>query len=237
MGDLVAGDAFVVAIDGPVAAGKTTVGKLLSKRIDALFFDTGVLYRALAMRVLKAGVNPEDRTAVASITCRMNVSLRYPASRSDRAADVYLDGRDVTDCLRSPEIDRTLPGVSANPDVRKSLLKMQRDIAHGKRVVVVGRDIGSVIFPDAAFKYFIEATPEVRARRRYLELRERGEAVSYEDVLRDLETRDERDLSRSDAPLLIADGAVVLDATQNSAEEIADRIAAEIAGKNGQGDS
>lgn len=219
---------FVIAIDGPVAAGKTTVGRLIAEKLDALFFDTGVLYRAIAQQVVQRGLDPEDREGVGALAESIDVELRYPSRSPGRASDVLVNGVDVTDQLRSPEVDRALPGVSANPRVREHLLGQQRQIASGKRVVVVGRDIGTVVLPNAEFKYFIEAAPEVRAERRYKELVERGVDVTYEEVRRDLEARDRRDMERAQAPLRKADGAVAIDATTRTAAEIADRVVAEV---------
>jgi cytidylate kinase len=219
---------FVIAIDGPVAAGKTTVGKLIADKLDALFFDTGVLYRAVAQQVVERGLDPEDRDAVGELAEGIDVELRYPPHVPGRAADVLVNGQDVTDELRSPAVDRALPGVSANPRVRQHLLGQQRQIASGRRIVVVGRDIATVVLPDAEYKYFIEAAPEVRAARRYKELLERGVDVTYEEVRRDLEARDRRDMERETAPLRKADGAIAIDATTRSAAEIADRVVAEV---------
>ncbi len=226
-------DHCVVAIDGPVAAGKTTVGQLIADRLGAVFFDTGVLYRAVAHQAVVRRADPEDQEAIALIARDLHVDLRYPPTMPDRNADVLVNGEDVTDELRSPEVDRALPGIAANPLVREHLLDEQRQIAAGKRIVVVGRDIGTVVLPDAQFKYFIDATPEARAERRYQELLMRGADVSYEGVLRDLEARDLRDIERPDAPLRKAQGAVSIDATKFSANEIAEDIVREIRATQG----
>jgi cytidylate kinase len=215
---------LTVAIDGPVAAGKTTVGGLVARRLGAIAFDTGMLYRAVAHEVVRRGADPNDRDAVAAIAKAIDVKLRPPSIDDGRLADVLVDGRDVTGGLRSPEIDRALPPVAANPAVREALLAPQRRIATSGRVVTIGRDIGTVVVPDAEFKFYLDAPADIRAQRRYAEMKERGEAVGEDDVRRDLQARDARDMSRADAPLRRAEDAVYLDSTNLSANEVADAI-------------
>jgi cytidylate kinase len=215
---------LTVAIDGPVAAGKTTVGGLVARRLGAIAFDTGMLYRAVAHEVVRRGADPNDRDAVAAIAKAIDVKLRPPSIDDGRLADVLVDGRDVTGALRSPEIDRALPPVAANPAVREALLAPQRRIATSGRVVTIGRDIGTVVVPDAEFKFYLDAPADIRAQRRYAEMKERGEAVGEDDVRRDLQARDARDMSRADAPLRRAEDAVYLDSTNLSANEVADAI-------------
>jgi cytidylate kinase len=215
---------LTVAIDGPVAAGKTTVGGLVARRLGAIAFDTGMLYRAVAHEVVRRGADPNDRDAVAAIAKAIDVKLRPPSIDDGRLADVLVDGRDVTGALRSPEIDRALPPVAANPAVREALLAPQRRIATSGRVVTIGRDIGTVVVPDAEFKFYLDAPADIRAQRRYAEMKERGEAVGEDDVRRDLQARDARDMSRAEAPLRQAADAVYLDSTNLSANEVADAI-------------
>ncbi|CAN5484807.1 (d)CMP kinase [soil metagenome] len=211
---------FTVAIDGPVAAGKTTVGRHLASRITALFFDTGMLYRAVAHAVLNHQIPPDAEDEVARIAESISIDLQ----QSGEDARVIVDGCDITDELRSPEIDRVLPSISANPDVRRHLLEVQRDIARGRRSVVVGRDIGTVVLPDADLKIYLDAEPDIRATRRYDELRERGVEISWKTVRRDLVARDGRDTSREHAPLTKAADAVTVDASNRSVSEVIDAI-------------
>lgn len=212
---------FAVAIDGPVAAGKTTVGRMLASRISALFFDTGLLYRAVAHQVLARGIDPEDRAAVAELTSSMNVDL----NESGGETRLIIEGQDISNDLRSPEIDRTLPSVSANPEVRRALLSLQRDIVRGRRAVVVGRDIGTVVLSDADLKIYLAARRDVRATRRYEEMRERGVEIDWDTVYQDLLARDERDSSRKHAPLMKADDAVAVDASTRDVPEVVEVIA------------
>lgn len=220
---------FLVAIDGPVAAGKTTVGRSLASRIAALFFDTGVLYRAVAHQVLARGVDPEDRQTVADLITSMDVDLQ----ESGGETRLNVNGNDISDELRSPEIDRTLPLISANPDVRQALLGLQRDIVRGRRAVVVGRDIGTVVLPEADLKIYLDAARNVRATRRYEEMRERGVEIDWDTVHRDLLARDERDSSRKHAPLIKAADAVAIDASTRDVPDVVDVIVGLVGDRGG----
>lgn len=212
---------LTVAIDGPVAAGKTTVGDLVARKLGAVAFDTGILYRAVAHAVVRDGLDPDDADVVAKLAGDLDVKIQ-PASKDDgRSQDILVDGEDVTWGLRTPAVDRVLPPVSANPGVREALLETQRQIGRSGRVVMIGRDIGTVILPDADFKFFIDAPMPERARRRHQELIERGVEISYDEVLRDLEQRDRVDSSRAVAPLKPADDAVRIDTNGRSAEDVA----------------
>ncbi|MEZ4520144.1 MAG: (d)CMP kinase [Thermomicrobiales bacterium] len=222
--------AFTVAIDGPVAAGKSTIGRLLAQRISALFFDTGILYRAVAHSVLEQGVDPDDDKRVADVASRFHAELREAGGESR----LIVSDRDITDELRSPAIDRALPAVSANPAVREHLLDTQRKIVRGRRAIVVGRDIGTVIFPDADLKVYLDADPEIRATRRYEELRDRGIEIDRETVYRDLLARDERDRGRALAPLQVAEDAVIVDASNRDVEAVIELIVELIAERGGR---
>ncbi len=212
--------AYAIAIDGPVAAGKTTVGRLLAESLGALFFDSGVVYRASALQALRSAVDPNDDAKVADTVAAMDLQLENTAS----GTRLLVDGVDVTDELRTPEVDRALPPISANQRVRRELLGIQRSAVAGHSAVVVGRDIGTVILPDADLKIYLDSASDERARRRYEELRGRGVEISHETVYRDLLERDRRDISREAAPLQIADGAVVVDATGKSVDEVVEQI-------------
>ena len=205
-----------IAIDGPVAAGKTTIGRELARRIDALFVDTGVVYRAVAYLAVKGSVCPEDAAAVQSMARTLDLEL----VDRDGESKVVVDGEDVTDDLRTPEIDRALPPIAANPGVREALLDVQRRMVRDRRAVVVGRDTGTVILPDADLKVYLDADVQIRATRRHLELLARGVEITFDDVLRDLEARDHQDLTRSHAPLQRAVDAVIVDASEQSVDEV-----------------
>lgn len=200
----------VVAIDGPAAAGKSTVARLLAERLPALLFDTGSLYRALTLAALERGMPVEDGAGLARLAERIDIHLA-PASVDDgRLADVLLDGRDVSWAIREPEIDATVSAVARHPEVRASLLPHQRRIAASGPVVMVGRDIGTVVVPTAGLKIYLDATPEERARRRVRDRIRLGEPAEFEEVLTDILRRDQIDRSRKEAPLRAAEDAVIV---------------------------
>ena len=215
---------LVIAIDGPAAAGKSTVAKLVADRMDAVLFDTGALYRSVTLAAQRQGVSPSDGEALAAIARVSVIDIRPPSRQDGRQVDVLLEGEDVTWAIRTPEIDAMVSEVSAHPTVRAELLGAQRRIAHGVRVVMVGRDIGSVVIPDAGTKIFLEASAEERARRRLRELQERGLEVTYDGVLRDMRERDAHDSNRAVAPLKAAPDAIVVDTDERSVDDVVAEI-------------
>jgi cytidylate kinase len=215
---------FAIAIDGPAAAGKSSVAKRVADALDAVEFDTGLLYRAVTLLALRDGVSFSDEKALAEIAGSLDLVVGTPTVEDGRRQDVWLDGRDVTWDLRSPEVDRHLSVVSAYPKVRAALLAPQRRAGQRGRVVMVGRDIGTVILPDAELKIYLDASPEERARRRYQELAERGQEVSYNHVLSDLLRRDQLDSQRTTAPLRPAPDALVLQTEGLTLDQVVERI-------------
>ncbi len=200
----------VITIDGPAASGKSTLGELLAQELGYTYFDTGVLYRALTYLALQRGVAldaPDDLVALAQGS---RIEVLPPTVADGRQYTVIADGEDITWALRTPEVERYVSIVSAYPEVRDALREQQRMIGRRGRVVMVGRDIGSIIMPDADFKVFLKASPEERARRRYEELMRKGYMIDYETVLRDLQRRDSLDqrntLQPPDAYVLYTDG-------------------------------
>jgi cytidylate kinase len=197
----------VIAIDGPAAAGKSTVARLLADRLGAMLFDTGVLYRAVALIALRANISPHDEDALAEIARQTRISVT-PASRPDgRLYDVLIEGEDVTWAIRSPEVGSIVSRVSEHSQVRAALLPLQRQIANAYPVVMVGRDIGTVVVPDAGLKIYLDASPPERALRRFLEARARGNEESFADVLAETLRRDAIDSGRRVAPLRAASDA------------------------------
>jgi cytidylate kinase len=219
---------LTIAIDGPAAAGKSTVGEIVARRIDGVYFDTGVLYRALTLLAIEAGVAPSNAERLASLARSMDLSIDQPSVADGRQADVLLGGRDVTLDLRTPAVDRNVSAVSAHAAVRAELLDIQRRIGRSGRVVMVGRDIGTVVLPEAELKVFLDASPAERARRRCEQLRDLGQSASYETVLDDMIRRDQIDAQRDIAPLRPADDAIVIKSDGLSIDEVADRIIAEV---------
>ena len=198
----------VIAIDGPAAAGKSTVARLLADRLGALFFDTGALYRAVALVALRSGVSPDDADSLSRIATDAQIAVRSPSLDDGRLYDVWLNSEDVTWALRDSEVGAIVSRVAEHPAVRDALLPLQRRIASSGPVVMVGRDIGTVVVPDAGLKIYLDATPEERARRRFREAAARGSKQSFEAVLAEMLQRDAIDSGRDTAPLRPALDAV-----------------------------
>jgi cytidylate kinase len=215
---------FTIAIDGPAASGKSTVAAMVADQLDAVVFDTGILYRSVALASLLDSIAPDDAEALADVAANLDVEIR-PASVADgRLLDVYLRGQDVTWEIRSPDVDRVLSTISALPAVRAALLAPQRRIGRSGRVVMVGRDIGTVVIPEAEVKVYLEASPQERARRRYEEVRGSANEQPLEDVLAALMRRDQSDLERATSPLRPAEDALIINTDLLTAEEVAERI-------------
>jgi CMP/dCMP kinase len=219
----------VVAIDGPAGAGKSTVTRRVANAIGYLVLDTGALYRAVAFAAHEAGLDLGDETAVANVACdlarRGAVEFR---SAGDGSQSVWLDGREVTLLIRSQAISDGASRVSSIPGVRTALLELQRHVGRSGGVVVEGRDIGSVVFPDAEAKFFLTASVEVRARRRLDELLLRGEVTDLAAVAREVRERDERDQHRAVAPLIQAADARLIDSSHLTIDEVVDRIVKQV---------
>jgi len=213
---------FIIAIDGPSGAGKSTLGRMLARELGLLYVDTGAMYRAAALAVVKAGASAaNDDVAVTSVARRARIELEGDPD----SLRVLLDGRDVSESIRTEQITRLSSVISAIPDVRRDLVRRQREMgARGRGVVLDGRDIGTVVFPRADVKFFLTAIPEARAQRRFEEDRRREQNLTFADTLADINTRDERDSTRADSPLAIAEDAVVIDTTELSIEEVFQRM-------------
>ena len=210
----------IIAIDGPAASGKSTLGKNLAKALEYLFFDTGVMYRAVAWMVLQRNLDAYDEAVVTAMTLEIQINV-LPASRADgRACDVQVDGQDVSWEIRRPEVEAIVSPVSTYAGVRHELAAQQRRIGMRGRVVMVGRDIGTVVLPEADLKIYLDASAEVRARRRYDELVARGDAVDYAEILAGVVGRDKINSSRAVAPLVAAKDAIVLDSDQMDIDEV-----------------
>lgn len=201
-----------VAIDGPSGAGKSTLARRAAAEMGYLYVDTGAIYRTVAVGALRRGVDPADAAAVEPILWDMQIRLAYDPE--DGLQHMYLDGEDVSEQIRLHEISQHASKISAIPKVREFLLELQRDLARNNHVVMDGRDIGTVVLPDAQVKIFLTASAEARAQRRYLELQQRGQQADFDTVLRDIVIRDEQDSNRPIAPLRRADDAVLIDTTE-----------------------
>jgi CMP/dCMP kinase len=211
----------LIAIDGPVAVGKSSVGSLLAKRLGYIFFDTGMIYRAFTWKVLKSGISPEDEQRL----CHLAATTKFDFVPSEQGAlSFFVDGEDVSSRLLCAEIEGLVALVAKVAGVREAMVSQQRKLAERGRLVMAGRDIGTVVLPRAELKIFLTASTEERARRRYSELLKRGENSSLEGVLADLKRRDEMDINRSVSPLKPAQDAVIIDTEGIRLEQVVDKI-------------
>ncbi len=207
---------ITVAIDGPAGAGKSTVAKQSAERLGYTLVDTGAIYRAVALLAQRAGVDWTDDEKLGPLVELLEISFRF----EDGVNHVFVNGDDVSTAIRTPEISMGASTVSARPVVRAGLLELQRRLGGAGGAVLEGRDIGTVVFPDAPVKIFLSATDEERAHRRHRELKERGDDTPYEEVLADIRKRDLQDSQRDVAPLKPADDAIIVDSTSMSIEEV-----------------
>lgn len=209
-----------IAIDGPAGAGKSTIAKLIAKKKNLIYVDTGAMYRAVALYILRQKTDLEDAEAIASVCREADITIRY----EDGVQVVYLNGENVNAYLRTEEVGNTASKTSANPAVREHLLSLQRKLASENDCIMDGRDIGTVVLPDAQLKVFLTASSDVRAKRRFDELVAKGEAADFEKIKADIEQRDYQDMHREIAPLKQAVDARLVDTSDMSIEEVVDTI-------------
>jgi cytidylate kinase len=216
----------IIAIDGPAASGKSTLGFRLAEALGYLFFDTGVMYRAVTWAVIDRSMNPNDEAAVTALAEQVVIDVRPPSASDGRACDVLVDGRDATWEVRKPEVEAFVSVVAAYPGVRKALSAQQRRIGLRGQVVMVGRDIGTVVLPEADLKIYLDASAEIRAQRRYDEVVNRGGSADYEAILANVRERDRIDSTRAVAPLTAAGDAIRLDSDSLDAEQVFQKVKA-----------
>lgn len=211
---------FNIAIDGPAGAGKSTIAKRVAKELSFIYVDTGAMYRAVALYLIKNGISPEDEAGLLRACGQIHISIEYENGEQQ----VTLNGENVTGQLRNEEVGNMASAAAAKPCVRETLLTLQRDLAVKADVLMDGRDIGTNILPDAQLKIYLTASVETRAGRRFRELQEKGEACTLEAIAKDIEERDRKDMSRETAPLKMAEDAVLVDSSEMDIEEVAARI-------------
>ena len=211
---------YNVAVDGPAGAGKSTIARLVAKEKGYIYVDTGAMYRALAVHFLKKGITPEDTQGIIEACGDADVSIRY----ENGIQQVYLNGENVTGMLRTEEVGNMASRTSAIPGVREKLLELQRMLARENDVIMDGRDIGTNILPEADVKIFLTASVETRAKRRYDELRSKGEDCDLDQIARDIAERDARDMNRETAPLKRAEDAVLIDSSNMTIPEVVSEI-------------
>jgi len=213
----------IITIDGPAGAGKSSLAKEIAKRFGYTHLDSGALYRTIGVAAKEAGVNLADEKAVVELAKKLKIELKENR--------VFLNGKEITEKIRTPEAGTLASQVAQHREVREVVVKILRKLAEGKEVVIDGRDAGSYIFPEAELKIYLTASPEERAERRYRELLQKGFKVSYKEVLKEVIERDRKDASREFAPLTIPEGAVVIDSSGKSLEEVLKEVKELIEGK------
>jgi cytidylate kinase len=216
---------MIIAVDGPAGAGKSTVSKILAQKLGFLYIDTGAMYRALTLKALEENIDLKDEQQVVSLAGLASIDL---INNPDNSLKVLLDGKDVSHQIRQSRITKTVSDIAKIKGVREKMLELQRKLGLRHDAVLDGRDIGTVVFPNADRKFYIDADFKERVRRRYNELKAMGEDVTWEDIDKDLRNRDTMDSTREVAPLKKADDAIYIDTTQMSIEEVADELLQEI---------
>jgi len=211
---------LIIAIDGPAASGKSTLGFRLAEALGLLYFDTGLMYRAITWLALERGLNLRDENALTHLAQDVPIEVAPPSFEDGRSCDVVVDGHDITWEIRKPEVDANVSVVAAFPGVRAALTQQQRRIGLRGRVVMVGRDIGTVVLPEATLKIYLDASAEERARRRYREVLGRGEQADFAEILAKVQERDYIDSTRAVAPLRPAQDAVRIDSDALSADQV-----------------
>ena len=211
----------IITIDGPSGAGKSTISKLLAAKLQYTYLDTGAMYRVVGLQVERSGIDLQAENAngrLAELLDSLDMALAPGEEGQETRA--FLDGVDVSDAIRTPEMAMIASRVSAEPEVRRKLTEMQREIGNNGAIVAEGRDMGTIVFPEAKYKFFLDATPGERARRRQKQLLEKGQKVEYEELLAQIQKRDRDDSSRALAPLVPAEDAVVIDSSEMSIDEV-----------------
>jgi cytidylate kinase len=214
----------IIALDGPAASGKSTLGRTLADSLGYLFFDTGVMYRAITWIALQRDLNLRDEAIITELAQKAQIDIRPPSKADGRACDVVIGDKDVTWDMRDGEVDANVSVVSAYAGVRQALSEQQRRIGRRGKVVMVGRDIGTVVLPEADLKVYLDASAEERAKRRFDEIIARGEKADYDEILEKVIERDHIDSTRAVAPLRPADDAVIIDSDKMNAEQVVARV-------------
>ena len=215
----------MIAIDGPAAVGKSTMGKLIARELGFLYIDTGAIYRAITWKVLKNNININDENIISNLVSNTCVTIEKANCKSlNDYYHIFIDGEDVTEEIRNPRIDQNVSQIARLPKIRKQLIYLQRKLAEKGDIVMEGRDIGSVILPQADIKFYFTASEEERIKRRYKELMDKGYSIDYKEVKKQIIQRDKIDSKRKYAPLIKAKDAILIDSTEKSIEEVKDNI-------------
>jgi cytidylate kinase len=216
---------LIIAIDGPAAVGKSTMGKLIARELDFLYIDTGAIYRAITWKVLKNNINVSDENIISNLVSDTCITIEKVNCKSlNDYCHIFVDGEDITEEIRNPKIDQNVSQIARLPKIRKQLIYLQRKLAEKGNIVMEGRDIGSVILPQSDIKFYFTASEEERIKRRYKELIDKGYSIDYEEVKKQIIQRDKIDSKRKSAPLIKAKDAILIDSTEKSIEEVKDNI-------------
>jgi cytidylate kinase len=224
---------LTIAIDGPSGAGKSTVARALAKRLGYLYIDTGAMYRAVALKVKEKALDLGDESKLSALVSSLDITL----VEKGKETSVLCDGKDVTEAIRSLEISRLASDISRKKVIREALVRKQREMGMGGGVVLEGRDIGTVVFPDAEIKFYLDADPEERGRRRFKELAEKGMKVDFSDTLEEVRTRDQSDMSRAISPLRKAEDAFFIDSTGRTVEEVVEEMVQRVIARHGKNET
>ena len=218
---------FIVAIDGPAGSGKGTITKQVGERLGLINIDTGAMFRCVTLNMLEKGIQVEEENKIEEMLAQIEIDLK-------ENGEVFLNGKDVTKRIREKDINECISPISMIPIVRQKLLHLQRKMAEGRNVIMEGRDIGTIVFPNADVKIYLDASPEERARRRVQQNQEKGILTSYEEILKSIKNRDEKDKTREIAPLRQAEDAIYMDSTNMTVEEVTDEIVRMVKAKQGK---
>jgi cytidylate kinase len=220
MGEAIKRKKLTIAIDGPSGAGKSTVARSLAKRLNYIYIDTGAMYRSVALRAKEKNISPEDELALNQLALSLHITFLTKGEQTH----IFCEGEDITEVIRRPEISRLASAISRQKGVREALVRKQREIGKEGGVVLEGRDIGTVVFPDASIKFYLDAESDERVKRRYHEMVEKGIRVDYKQTEEELVQRDHHDMHRIHSPLKKADDALLIDSTHRSVEEVVEEM-------------
>ncbi len=216
---------FIIAIDGPAGAGKSTIARMIAEKLGYVYIDSGAMYRSITWQAMRTGVNLQDDKELVALAKKTKLFFK----RHQRQMKLFMNGKSVTKAIRTPEVTANICYIADNPRIRQIMVKLQQKIGQAGGIVMEGRDIGTKVFPQADFKFYLDASAEERAKRRYLEFKARGVKVRVQDILKDIKIRDHKDKTRSVSPLKKAKGSIVIDSSKLTPEQVVGKLMKQIA--------